>query len=157
MSDDLLIPDKHLFKIGEVADLLAVRPHVLRYWESEFAALKPRKSKSNQRLYRRRDIELLREIKRLLYTERLTVAGARKRLREKPAVAEPPGDPVPATSEATQAAPKELVARVAELEADLGRRREETRRLRVALRDGLADIQRLAAEGRRVKKESDGA
>jgi DNA-binding transcriptional MerR regulator len=76
------IPDKQYFKIGEVSRIIEVKPHVLRYWESEFSAIRPQKSRTNQRLYRRRDVELLLDIKRLLYQEGYTIAGANKRLRE---------------------------------------------------------------------------
>ncbi len=74
------IPDKLFFKIGEVADLLDVKTHVLRYWESEFAALQPVKSRSNQRLYRRKDVETALLIKDLLYRQGFTIAGARKKI-----------------------------------------------------------------------------
>ena len=77
-----VIPNKLDFRIGEVADLLIVKPYVLRYWETEFPDIKPAKSKSGQRLYKRRDVELLVRIKELLYGERFTINGARKRLRE---------------------------------------------------------------------------
>lgn len=76
------IPNKLYFRIGEVADLLAIKPYVLRYWETEFPDIKPSKSKSGQRLYKRRDVDLLMKIKDLLYQERFTINGARKRLRE---------------------------------------------------------------------------
>ena len=76
------IPDKQYFKIGEVSRITEVKPHVLRYWESEFPAIRPQKSRTNQRLYRRRDVELLLCIKQLLYQEGYTIAGANKRLRE---------------------------------------------------------------------------
>lgn len=76
------IPDKQYFKIGEVSRITEVKPHVLRYWESEFSAIRPQKSRTNQRLYRRRDVELLLFIKRLLYQEGYTIAGANKRVRE---------------------------------------------------------------------------
>lgn len=75
------IPDKIYLKIGEVSELTTLRPSVLRYWESEFARLRPLKSRSGQRLYTRSDVELVMEIKRLLYTEKLTVEGARRRLK----------------------------------------------------------------------------
>lgn len=75
------VPDKLYFKIGEVAALIGVKPYVLRYWESEFKAIKPAKTRSKHRLYRKRDIEILRQIKHLLYQERLTIEGARKRLK----------------------------------------------------------------------------
>ena len=76
------IPDKLYFRIGEVSDLVGVKPYVLRYWESEFQDIHPTKSKSGQRLYRRRDVEVLMTIKTLLYEERFTINGARKRLKE---------------------------------------------------------------------------
>ena len=74
------IPDKLFFRIGEVADLTGVPPYVLRYWESEFKLLRPRKNHAGQRVYRKPDIELVLRIKRLLYEDRLTLEGAKKRL-----------------------------------------------------------------------------
>jgi DNA-binding transcriptional MerR regulator len=72
------IPDKLYFRIGEVAGLLAVEPYVLRYWESEFPSLAPKKSGTGHRLYRRKDVELLLKIKHLLYEKRYTIQGARQ-------------------------------------------------------------------------------
>lgn len=77
----LQIPDKLYFKIGEVAALLQLKTHVLRYWETEFTALQPVKSRSNQRLYRRKDVETALLIKELLYRQGFTIAGARKKLQ----------------------------------------------------------------------------
>lgn len=74
------IPDKVYFKIGEAAELVGVQPHVLRYWESEFPILKPNRASSKQRLYRRQDLEAFLEIKRLLYDEKYTIEGARKKM-----------------------------------------------------------------------------
>jgi DNA-binding transcriptional MerR regulator len=74
------IPDKLYFRIGEVADLLGVEPYVLRYWESEFSKLAPKKSGTGHRLYRRKDVELLLKIKHLLYEKRYTIEGARQSL-----------------------------------------------------------------------------
>ena len=74
------IPDKLFFRIGEVAELTGVPPYLLRYWESEFKLLRPRKNQAGQRVYRRPDIELVLRIKRLLYDDRLTLEGAKKRL-----------------------------------------------------------------------------
>ena len=74
------IPDKSLFTIAEVARLTSTKPFVLRYWESEFPMLEPVKSPNGRRLYRREDIEVVFEIKRLLYEEGFTIAGARKHL-----------------------------------------------------------------------------
>jgi DNA-binding transcriptional MerR regulator len=76
------IPDKPFFKIGEAARLCAVKPYVLRYWETEFRSVRPGKTRSQQRLYRRRDIELLLRIRELLYDQRFTIEGARVKLRE---------------------------------------------------------------------------
>ena len=77
------IPEKIYFKIGEVAKLVGVRPHVLRYWESEFPTLKPIKSRANQRLYRRAEVEQALLIKSLLYQQGFTVSGARLKLQQK--------------------------------------------------------------------------
>ena len=79
-SADVPIPDKLFFRIGEVADLTEVPPYVLRYWESEYKLLRPRKNHAGQRVYRKGDIELVLRIKRLLYEDRLTLEGAKKRL-----------------------------------------------------------------------------
>src|SRR4051795_11131861 len=75
------IPDKLYFKIGEVSELLGVEPYVLRYWESEFPGLSPKKSGTGHRLYRRKDVELLLRIKHLLYEKRFTIEGARQSLQ----------------------------------------------------------------------------
>src|SRR3954464_2473365 len=72
------IPDKLYFKIGEVSDLLGVEPYVLRYWETEFSVLSPKKSGTGHRLYRRKDVELLLRIQHLLYHKRFTIEGARQ-------------------------------------------------------------------------------
>ena len=71
------IPDKMAFKIGEVAELLKLKPYVLRYWETEFKMLNPQKSKNNQRIYSRKHVELLFVIKKLLYKDRFSIEGAR--------------------------------------------------------------------------------
>lgn len=76
------IPDKPYFKIGEVARLCGVKPFVLRYWETEFRSVRPQKTQSHQRLYRRKDVEHLLRIRQLLYEQRFTIEGARARLRE---------------------------------------------------------------------------
>ena len=76
------IRDKLNFKIGEVAEITGVKPYVLRYWESEFKMVNPSKSRSRQRLYRKSDVELIFRIKELLYEERYTINGARKKLKE---------------------------------------------------------------------------
>ena len=76
------LPDNIYFKIGEVSEIVGVEPYVLRYWETEFELLKPSKAPSRHRLYKKKDVELLLEIKRLLYAEGFTIEGARKRLKE---------------------------------------------------------------------------
>jgi DNA-binding transcriptional MerR regulator len=75
------IPDKLYFKIGEVSELLGVEAYVLRYWESEFPSLSPKKSGTGHRLYRRKDVELLLRVKHLLYEKRFTIEGARQWLQ----------------------------------------------------------------------------
>ncbi len=80
LGPDSPIPEKLYFKIGEVSQLVGVRAHVLRYWEKEVPSIRPGKSASNQRRYRYRDVEIFREIRRLLHEERYTLAGARKRI-----------------------------------------------------------------------------
>jgi len=72
------IPDKLFFRIGEVSTMLGLEPYVLRYWETEFSALSPKKSGTGHRLYRRKDVELLLKIKHLLYERRFTIDGARQ-------------------------------------------------------------------------------
>ncbi len=76
------IPDKLYFRIGEASRLVGVKPYVLRYWEKEFTAIKPEKSKSQQRLYRRADVVLFCQIRRLLHEERFTIEGCRKKIAE---------------------------------------------------------------------------
>lgn len=76
------IPEKLFYRINEVATITQVKPYVLRYWETEFPMLAPEKDDNDQRRYRRADIELILQIKRLLYEEKFTIAGARKQLKE---------------------------------------------------------------------------
>ena len=86
------IPDKLYFRIGDVARLANIKPYVLRFWETEFPGLGPKKSGTGHRLYRRKDVEMVLEIKRLLYQERFTIEGARKFLdsRGKPELVSAP-------------------------------------------------------------------
>ncbi len=81
MSTPELPSEKLYFKIGEVAKIVGVKPYVLRYWETEFTALKPGKTRSKHRLYRRKDVETLLRIKQLLHNERFTIEGARRQLK----------------------------------------------------------------------------
>jgi DNA-binding transcriptional MerR regulator len=80
-ATEIVIPDKLYFRIGEVARLCRLQAYVLRFWETEFPQLKPTKSSTGQRMYRRRDVENVLHIKRLLYEEGFTIAGARQQLR----------------------------------------------------------------------------
>jgi DNA-binding transcriptional MerR regulator len=83
------LPAKLYYRIGEVAGIVGVEPHVLRYWETEFRSIRPQKSAKGQRVYTRRDVETLLKVKELLYAHRFTIAGARRKLRE--GGLEPPG------------------------------------------------------------------
>lgn len=81
-DDASKLPDKLYYRIGEVASLVGVEPHVLRYWEREFRTIRPRKSARGQRVYSRRDVETLMRVRELLYSEGFTIAGARRRLQQ---------------------------------------------------------------------------
>jgi DNA-binding transcriptional MerR regulator len=106
MTDRGALPPKLYFRIGEVAGLVGVEPHVLRYWEREFRSIRPSKSAKGQRVYSRRDVENLLRVRELLYGQGFTIAGARKRLREKEALGEPvtAAEPGPEGSLASQVA-----------------------------------------------------
>jgi DNA-binding transcriptional MerR regulator len=129
------IPDKLYFRIGEVARLCAVPAYVLRFWESEFSQLRPNKSGTGQRLYRKRDVETALTIKRLLYDEGYTIAGARQAFqtstRKKSAQTDLPLSSVPAN------APEQRLVRV-----------------RSELRELLGILSRPAAPSHRTKRES---
>ena len=83
LTEEKQIPDRLFFRIGDVSEISGVEAYVLRYWETEFPNLRPRKGSNGQRQYRRKDVELILEIKRLLYDEKYTIAGARKALKAK--------------------------------------------------------------------------
>ena len=127
------IPDKLYFRIGDVARLANIKPYVLRFWETEFPALGPKKSGTGHRLYRRKDVEMVLEIKRLLYQERFTIEGARKFLesRAKPEL-------VPAA--ATRGKPKKVQGdlfvadRTADLMKLIDKVREELRAIATSLK-----------------------
>ena len=96
----VIIPNKQYFKIGEVSSLTQLETYVLRYWETEFKNIRPVRMGSNQRLYRRKDVETILEIKKLLYEEGFTIAGAKKKIvqvhkleKESPVVQEEPPAP----------------------------------------------------------------
>ncbi len=96
--DEKKIPNKLFFKIGEVCELTDTQPYVLRYWESEFPMLAPAKNSSGQRIYRRRDIEIVLRIKQLLYEEGFTIAGAKKRIEAEISGRGPTPQPTPAAA-----------------------------------------------------------
>ncbi len=104
------IPDKLYFKIGEVSKLAEVAPHVIRYWESEFDGIRPKRANSNQRLYRRQDVELILKIKTLLHGRGYTIAGARKLLQN--------GEDLPPEKPATTSQ-NETLDRLAKLKVEL--------------------------------------
>lgn len=140
---DPQIPDKLYFKIGEVAELTGVKPHVLRYWETEVSSIRPTKNRHQQRLYRQRDIELILRLKDLLYSQGYTIAGARKLLRRKAVAA--PAEPVAVSqpSPLAEAAPLP-VAEDGQMALPLGsgidrRLLEELRRDLARLRDSLSN------------------
>lgn len=93
------IPPKRYFTIGEVGELCAVKPHVLRYWEAEFPQLKPVKRRGNRRYYQREDVILIRQIKSLLYEQGYTIGGARLKMSDK---SEPPVTPSVSSAELTE-------------------------------------------------------
>ncbi len=99
--------EKLYYRIGEVAGIVGVEPHVLRYWETEFRSVRPQKSARGQRVYSRRDVDTLLKVKDLLYRQRFTIAGAKRRLREggvEPAAPESPQAMGPAAAEAPSGA-----------------------------------------------------
>jgi DNA-binding transcriptional MerR regulator len=114
------VPKKLYYKIGEVCEIVGVEAHVLRFWETEFPALSPPKSKSGQRIYRPKDIELLLRIRKLLYEEGFTIAGARRHMaaeRQAPAASRHQNAPeVPAAEEPADPEAERLKKVKAELE-----------------------------------------
>ena len=119
LGPDSVIPDKLFFKIGEVSLLVGVQPHVLRYWEKEVSSIRPGKTASNQRRYRRKDVEVFREIRRLLYEEKFTLAGARKRLMS----------PLPTKDGSAHSAAEDVSSLVAERVADESAMTSEAKRV----------------------------
>jgi DNA-binding transcriptional MerR regulator len=105
------IPDKFYFKIGEVSDIAGVPPYVLRFWETEFKQIKPKRTDAGQRLYRKQDVVLVLTIKHLLHDRKFTIAGARQHLKKKPATA-------------PESAPVAALTDIAEIKAELIRIRE---------------------------------
>ncbi len=121
------IPDKTYFKIGEVARITGLEPHVLRYWETEFRQIRPEKSRSGHRLYRRENIERILEIRDLLYRQKFTIAGARRRLLHRH------------DQDAAEAEEERLVSRHQEV---LREREQDNRALLQEVRRQLVEIRR---------------
>ncbi len=116
------IPAKRYFTIGEVSDLCAVKPHVLRYWEQEFAQLKPVKRRGNRRYYQHHEVLLIRRIRDLLYEQGFTINGARHRLEFEDAEPRAAAKPTPSTTSVPASAPAALDA--ATLRQELSRIRK---------------------------------
>ena len=118
------IPAKLYFRIGEAASVVGVEPHVLRYWETEFRSIRPKKSARGQRVYSRREVETLVRIRELLYDQGFTIAGAKRRLRERGVEPPDPGDPSVEEARKMREALRELRGELAslldELSAELG-------------------------------------
>jgi DNA-binding transcriptional MerR regulator len=111
-------PQKLYYRIGEVSGLVGVEPHVLRYWETEFRSIRPKKSAKGQRVYSRRDVDSLLKVKELLYAHGFTIAGARKKLRE--GGVEPPAPEQGASAAAMAHVRAELTAARGEILDALG-------------------------------------
>jgi DNA-binding transcriptional MerR regulator len=130
------LDERRYYRIGDVSRLTGVKAHVLRYWETEFRWMAPAKSRSKQRLYRKRDIEVIQLIRKLLYEERYTIAGARRRLREL-GVAGALDAPVPAATEPSAApappSPRAEAGGASDPRDALRRIRDELVALRAAL------------------------
>ncbi len=118
--DEPEVPVKLYYRIGEVSQIVGVEPHVLRYWETEFRSIRPQKSRKGQRIYSRRDVDKLLKVKDLLYTHGFTIAGARKRLREAGAEAEPER-PVVAAPPTTAGLSAQARGQLIELRAEVQR------------------------------------
>jgi DNA-binding transcriptional MerR regulator len=127
------IPDKLYFRIGDVARLAGIKPYVLRFWETEFPGLGPKKSGTGHRLYRRKDVEMVLEIKRLLYEERFTIEGARKFLETR---SKPEPAPVAAKSAGRKRVQGDLFVenRAADLTRMFDKVREELRAMAAILK-----------------------
>ena len=110
------LPPKLYFRIGEVAELVGVEPHVLRYWEREFRSLRPTKSAKGQRVYSRRDVENLMRVRELLYREGFTIAGAKKKLQRAGDEPDEPSAPALPAGDASRTR-EQLVAIKGEIEA----------------------------------------
>jgi DNA-binding transcriptional MerR regulator len=123
MNEPVTSASKAYYRIGEVSSLVGVEPHVLRYWEREFRTIRPVKSPKGQRVYSARDVDKLRRVRELLYTEGFTIAGARKQLRTELVPVEvrtPELSIAPNSSSSSRNSRQELLALREEIEAALG-------------------------------------
>jgi DNA-binding transcriptional MerR regulator len=143
MAAEVSIPDRNDFKIGEVCEIAGVKPFVLRYWETEFPALAPVKGAGGQRSYSRADVELILRIKHLLYEERFTVAGAKKRLAEEQPEASTDVAESTTPPEARPARHKGQAARVEAVVAIDSAPPSEVERSRQALAEARRELQAL--------------
>lgn len=136
------LPDKLFFRIGEVGRITGVKPYVLRYWETVFPRIRPQKTRSGQRLYRRKDVETVLLVKRLLWDQRFTIEGARKKLREVQG-ADAAEDELRAKRTDNRAAELEETLREAEARADAAetRAREAGERVKT-LERAVADVRK---------------
>jgi DNA-binding transcriptional MerR regulator len=145
---------KLYYRIGEVAGIVGVEPHVLRYWETEFPSIRPQKSRSGQRVYSRRDVDKLLRVKELLYAQRFTIAGARQRLKEGGPQTEPLSLPAADTApEGSVDAPRALSG------GEASEANQLSLRLRAALLDVRCDVLRmlegLERRSQRLGRETD--
>ncbi len=145
ISPESELPDKLYFKIGEVAQLVGVQAHVLRYWEKEIPFIRPGKTVSNQRRYRRKDVELFREIRRLLHEERYTLAGARRRLMSGSRGQQRAPEPA-VTAAAPAPEPAAVSAPSDDHQLALGFKQAPDDERVERVRDGLRELIRLAGE-----------
>lgn len=167
------IPDKLYFRIGDVARLCSLPAYVLRFWETEFPQLKPNKGGTGQRLYRKRDVEMVLEIKRLLYDEGFTIAGARRLLTEKrrlaPGLASKPVEigsgselksPSPSSGERRLShsgegiAAKKGSSKPSPRRPEISQLRKEMRELLTLLGPGPAEQKAVLAPGKREQKKA---
>jgi len=136
------LPDKLFFRIGEVGRITGAKPYVLRYWETVFPRIRPQKTRSGQRLYRRKDVETVLLVKKLLWEQRFTIEGARKRLREVQG-ADPAEDELRGKRTDKRTAELEETLRQAEARADAAeaKAREATERAK-SLEKAVAEVRR---------------
>jgi DNA-binding transcriptional MerR regulator len=132
---DERIPVKLYYRIGEVAEIVGVEPHVLRYWETEFRSIRPQKSRKGQRIYSRRDVDKLLKVRYLLYTHGFTIAGARKRMRES---GEEPVQRASASAAPAGSAPAPVRQKPAEVRASLLALRSEVAAMLAEIDGGLS-------------------